>query len=150
MISLIILVALAIVYQVPFTWHIIEMVIPLMILAILCVAVGLILSTVCVFFRDLEYLWEVITMLIMYFSGIFYSVERMDATVKTVLSLNPVYCIISNVRCVIMEGGSIFTSTSYGLSNLQMMLYSLGFSVIALVIGVVMFKKNQDKFILHI
>ncbi len=59
-------------------------------------------------------------------------------------------CIISNVRCVVMEGGSLFTSMSYGLSNLTMMLYSLGFSLVALVIGIVMFKKNQDKFILHI
>ena len=112
-------------------------------------AVGLILSTVCVFFRDLEYLWEVIVMLIMYCSAIFYYVDKVEK-VKTVLQFNPLYCIISNVRCVVMEGGSLFTSMSYGISNLTMMLYSLGFSLVALVIGIVMFKKNQDKFILHI
>ncbi len=150
LISLIILIALAVVYRVPLSWHIVEMVIPLFILAILCVAVGLILSTICVFFRDLEYLWDVIIMLIMYCSGIFYSVERISPAVKTVLSLNPVYCIISNVRCVVMEGGSIFTSQSYGLSNLHMMIYSLVFSLVAFVIGIIVFKQNQDKFILHI
>lgn len=149
LLSLIILAALAIVYKVPITWHIIEIIIPLVTLFVLCVAVGLILSTVCVFFRDLEYLWEVIVMLIMYCSAIFYYVDRMGAA-KHVIKFNPLYCIVSNVRCVVMEGGSIFTSTSYGLSNIHMMLYSLIFSVVALVIGVVMFKKNQDKFILHI
>lgn len=150
LISLIILAALAVFYKVPTSWHIIEIFIPLIILAILCVAVGLILSTACVFFRDLEYLWEVILMLIMYCSGIFYSVEKMGHMAKTILSLNPVYCIISNVRCVVMEGGSIFTSTSYSLSNLNMMIYSLVFSIVALAVGIIMFKKNQDKFILHI
>ena len=149
LLSLIILAALAVVYRVPTSWHIIEIFIPLIILFILCVAVGLILSTVCVFFRDLEYLWEVIVMLIMYCSAIFYNIEKIGAA-KIILKFNPLYCIISNVRCVVMEGGSIFTSTSFDLSNLSMMLYSLGFSLVALFIGVVMFKKNQDKFILHI
>lgn len=149
LLSLIILAILAIFYRVPMSWHIIEVFIPLGILFIFCVAVGLILSTVCVFFRDLEYLWEVIVMLIMYCSAIFYYVDKVEK-VKTVLQFNPLYCIISNVRCVVMEGGSLFTSMSYGLSNLTMMLYSLGFSLVALVIGIVMFKKNQDKFILHI
>ena len=133
---MIILAALAVVYRVPTSWHIIEIFIPLIILFILCVAVGLILSTVCVFFRDLEYLWEVIVMLIMYCSAIFYNIERIGAA-KIILKFNPLYCIISNVRCVVMEGGSIFTSTSFDLSNLSMMLYSLGFSLVALVIGVV-------------
>ena len=57
LLSLIILAILAIFYRVPMSWHIIEVFIPLGILFVFCVAVGLILSTVCVFFRDLEYLW---------------------------------------------------------------------------------------------
>ena len=57
LLSLIVLAALCIVLRVRMTWHIIEIFIPLTILLILCVAAGLILSTVCVFFRDLEYLW---------------------------------------------------------------------------------------------
>lgn len=149
LLSLIILAALAIFYKVPMSWHIIEVFIPLIILFVLCVAAGLILSTVSVFFRDLEYLWEVIVMLIMYCSAIFYYVDKMGAA-KHVVKYNPLYCIISNVRCVVMEGGSIFTSYSFGLSNLNMMIYSLVFSIVALIIGIVMFKKNQDKFILHI
>ena len=149
LLSLIVLAVVSVVLGVPLTWHVIEAVIPLTILFILSIGAGMVLSTVCVFFRDLEYLWEVIVMLIMYCSAIFYYVDKVEK-VKTVLQFNPLYCIISNVRCVVMEGGSLFTSMSYGLSNLTMMLYSLGFSLVALVIGIVMFKKNQDKFILHI
>lgn len=149
LLSLIILIALAIVYQVPMSWHIIEAIIPLTILFIMCVAAGLILSTVCVFFRDLEYLWEVLLMLIMYCSAIFYDISRVGAA-ASVLKFNPLFCIISNFRCVVLYHGSIFTSTTAGSSDLVMMIYSLVFSVVSLVVGITMFKKNQDKFILHI
>ncbi|WP_302626356.1 ABC transporter permease [uncultured Eubacterium sp.] len=150
LLSLIVLVVVALVMKVPFTWHVIEAFIPMTILFILCVAVGLILSTVCVFFRDLEYLWDVVIMLIMYCSAIFYYVDAIGAQAAAVLKFNPLYCIISNFRCVFIEQGSIFTSISYGFSNLSMMLYSLVFSLAALVAGIIMFMKNQDKFILHI
>ena len=131
------------------TWHIIEAIIPLTILFVMCVAAGLILSTVCVFFRDLEYLWDVLLMLIMYCSAIFYDVNRIGDAAQ-VLKYNPLYCIITNFRCVVLYHGSIFTSYTSGFSDLKMMLYSGGFSLIALVVGVVMFKKYQDDFILHI
>jgi ABC-2 type transport system permease protein len=151
LLSLIVLAALAIVLRIGITWHIIEALIPLTILFIMCVAAGLFLATVCVFFRDLEYLWDVIIMLVMYCSAIFYYPNgNLGAEVTMVLKFNPLYCVISNFRCVLMEQGSIFTSTSYGLSNLSMMVYSLVFSVVALIIGVYVFKKNQDNFILHI
>lgn len=149
LLSLIILVLLAVVYRVPMTWHIIEAIIPLTILFVMCVAAGLILSTVCVFFRDLEYLWDVLLMLIMYCSAIFYDVNRIGDAAQ-VLKFNPLYCVISNFRCVVLYHGSIFTSYTSGFSDLKMMLYSGGFSLIALVVGVAMFKKYQDDFILHI
>mgnify|MGYP000199799308 FL=1 len=150
LLSLIVLAALCIVLRVQMTWHIIEIFIPLTILFILCVAAGLILSTVCVFFRDLEYLWEVVIMLIMYCSAIFYYVNTLKSGITQVLQFNPIYCVISNFRCILMEQGSIFTSESYGFSNLFMMIYSLIFSIVALIIGMYVFKKHQDEFILHI
>ena len=150
LLSLIVLAALCIVLRVRMTWHIIEIFIPLTILLILCVAAGLVLSTVCVFFRDLEYLWEVVIMLVMYCSAIFYYVNTLNSGITLALQFNPIYCIISNFRCILMEQGSIFTSVSYGFSNLFMMIYSLIFSIVALIIGMYVFKKHQDEFILHI
>ena len=149
LLSLIILAITSIVLGVDFTWHIVEVFIPLITLFVMSIAAGLILSTVCVFFRDLEYLWDVMLMLIMYCSAIFYYIDGIKEA-KSLIMINPLYCIISNFRCALMEGGSIFTSYSYGVSNLSMMLYSMVFSVVALAFGIFIFKKNQDKFILHI
>ncbi len=149
LLSLIILALTSIVLGVHFTWHIIEVFIPLIILFVMSIAAGLILSTVCVFFRDLEYLWDVMLMLIMYCSAIFYYIDGIGQA-RSLIMINPLYCIISNFRCALMEQGSIFTHYSYGISNLTMMLYSMVFSVVALAFGIFIFKKNQDKFILHI
>ncbi|MBP5772611.1 MAG: ABC transporter permease [Eubacterium sp.] len=149
LLSLIILAATSIVLGVPFTWHVFEVIIPLIILFVMSIAAGLVLSTVCVFFRDLEYLWDVLLMLIMYCSAIFYYIDRIGAA-KILIRWNPLYCIISNFRCALMEKGSIFTSYSYGISNLSMLIYSAVFSIAALSFGIWIFKKNQDKFILHI
>jgi ABC-2 type transport system permease protein len=36
------------------------------------------------------------------------------------------------------------------MMNLKYLAYSVGFSVVAIIIGVIAFKKNEDKFILEI
>lgn len=147
LLSLIILAIVGVVRGIPLTLHTIEAVIPIAILFVMCVAAAMILSTVCVFFRDIEYLWDVILMLLMYCSAIFYFVEKIDSDmVRSVICMNPLYCVIENFRHVILLGESIFSSAQ----ETYMLLYSAGFSVVALVIGIVVFKKNQDKFILHI
>ena len=63
-ISLIVMVPLAVYCNVTVTWHIIEAIIPLLLLFILTFGVGMILTTINVFFRDMEYIWEVLLMLI--------------------------------------------------------------------------------------
>lgn len=67
------MVPLAVYCNVTVTWHIIEAIIPLLLLFILTFGVGMILTTINVFFRDMEYIWEVLLMLIMYSSAILLS-----------------------------------------------------------------------------
>lgn len=147
LLSLVVLALVGVVRGIPLTWHIIEIFVPIFVLFIMCVAAALFLSTVCVFFRDVEYLWEVLLMLIMYCSGIFYYVDTLgNPLVIKVIHMNPLYCIIENFRHVVLLGESIFTS----VQEVNMLIYSGVFSVIALIISIIVFKKNQDKFILHI
>ena len=117
------------------------------VLLIMCIAAAMFLSTVCVFFRDIEYLWDVLLMLLMYCSAIFYYVDNIGSSVvRTVIRMNPLYCIIENFRHIVLLGESIFTSSM----EINMLIYSSVFSVVALVISVIVFKKNQDRFILYI
>lgn len=141
LISLIVLVVVAAVQDVKPTWHILEALIPLVTILLLTIGAGFILATLAVFFRDTEYLWGVILMLIMYASAIFYEPDKLLASKNAwILKFNPLFGIITNFR------NAIFGQPM----NVMYTLYSLGFSFVVLVVGVVMFYKKQDKFVLYL
>lgn len=108
---------------------------------VLTMGVSFILATVNVFFKDIEYIWNVVSMLIMYCSAIFYAPERLlKSNFGWILKYNPVYCIIDMFRGATM--GYMCSTWNF--------LYSSVFAVVVLGLGLLIFKANQDKFILHI
>jgi ABC-2 type transport system permease protein len=127
-----------IIFKINPTRYIFNAIIPLLLLLVLSLGMGLILATLAVFFRDMEYLWGVILMLIMYTSAIFYYVE--DKDIGWIFNLNPIYHIIVNFR------NSVFGRPL----DMEALLISLGYSVVSLIIGIILFYKKQDKFILNI
>ena len=141
LISLLVLVLVAIVRGITPTWHLVEVIFPLIIVFIMTLGAGLLLSATAVFFRDMEYLWGVALTLLMYACGIFYRVEDI-ASEKNIwlFRLNPLYAVIENFR------DAIFGNPM----NVSTMLYSFVFSVVLLVVGIVVFYRKQDHFILHI
>lgn len=143
LLSLLVLVAVSIVLGVYPNWWTLTAIIPLVILFMLTLGVGMILSTFAVFFRDLEYLWDVGLMLIMYTCAIFYSPDKLLASNKAwVFKINPLYGCIKCFRDAVY-GDSMFTEPFW----LYMPLIT---SIATIIIGLVLFKKCQDKFILHI
>lgn len=140
-ISLLVLIPLCIYCRVVPTWHLIELLIPLLLLFILTYGFGMILATVTVFFRDMEYLWDVILMIIMYTSAIFYYPERlMKSGHAWILKYNPLYCTIMSFRDAIM-GEAI---------NWHYIAYAAAFGIVLSAIGTFIFYKKQDSFILAI
>lgn len=117
--------------------------VPILILFLLCIGVGLILSVLEVFFKDIEYLYDVFCMLIFYLTPIFYHVDQLHAApiVKMALMANPLYSIVSMFRCCVLYGT---------MWNWNWFFYSLGFALVTIVTGGILFYKTQDKFILHI
>ena len=102
---------------------------------------GMILATVGVFFRDMEYIWSVGLMLIMYTCAIFYYPERLlKSGWDWILKYNPLYCVIDIFRC------GVFGKAM----NMGYFLYAVVFSAGVLVVGLICFKKKQDDFILYI
>ena len=98
-ISLIVLVVVSIVLKVYPTIYLAQAIIPLILLLITAFGVGMILSTMAVFFRDLEYLWSVGLMIIMYASAIFYKPEKLlKSGFGWILKCNPLYLLIHNFR----------------------------------------------------
>ena len=77
----------------------------------------------------------------MYFSGIFYSIDFIPEKLKVFIDINPMYQYINFFRQVIMYG--VFPGVR---ENLMCIFWS----ILMLALGLSVFYKNQDKFILHI
>lgn len=118
--------------------------IALVLLVMFTMGFSFILSSLMVFFHDIEFLWGVLTTMWMYATPIMYSIkliENKSYMLAQILRFNPLYHYVDFVRTIVIDGKSPEMSTY---------LICGGFSVGMLLIGVLVFKKTQDKFILHI
>ena len=106
-----------------------------------CLGMGFLLSAMMVFFRDTQFLWGVVSLLWMYATPIFYPESIIPARLLPLFKCNPLYHIIRFVRIVLIDGVSP-EPKAWGLCLIA--------SVVPLIIGALIFKKNQDKFILHL
>lgn len=140
LISLIDLFVVSIVMGVHPSWYMLQAFIPMILIFFLTFGLGMILATVDVFFRDVEYIWDVATMLIMYTSAIFYTLSRFEGWILYVFKLNPLYRLIEGFR----DAFSGHPMHPYG------MLYATLFSLAVMLFGFFVFYKKQDDFILHI
>ena len=86
-----------------FTWKFILLLYPICLLVLFNIGVGLILSALFVFFRDIQYLWSVFTMLLMYMSAIFYSIDSFPPDIQNLFLVNPVYLFIRYFRKIVIE-----------------------------------------------
>ena len=129
------------------SWKFILIFVPIILLFILCIGCGLILSVLNVFFKDIEYIYEVFCMLLFYMTPVFYKVSNLHLTGSKawfgyLLKLNPLYWIVEEFRSCILVNGFSWNWTGFW--------YTLAFAVLSVIIGGFFFYKNQDKFILHI
>lgn len=116
---------------------------PLAVFYIFLFATGLalILSAYTVFFRDLTYLYEVLTTAWMYFTPVFYPPTVLPEKYQIIFTLNPLYYFVDYFRELVM-----FATFPSMKQNLICFLIGL----ITFIIGSFLFYKKQDKFILHI
>ena len=124
-----------------FSWKFLMLVYPVVCLLLLNVGMGLILSALFVFFRDMQYLWSVFAQLLMYLSAIFYTTDGFSPQLQTLLHLNPVYLCITYFRQIVLYG-TIPPLWFHGLLLL--------FAAVALGIGSHIYKKFNHKFLYYL
>ena len=114
---------------------------PLLMLAVFSLGIGMILAAMAVFFRDVIHLWEVFTTILMYFSAIFYDPAQFgNLYLETLIKFNPIYWYITAFRAAVLEGQ---------LLTFNMVIICGACSLAMLAFGLLVFKKNQDKFVLY-
>jgi ABC-2 type transport system permease protein len=101
--TLVIFVLLCLLDGVAFTWRWVLLLYPIGGMVLLNVGLGMVLSALFIFFRDVQYLWSIFTQLLMYLSAVFYTVEGYPVLVQRLFCLNPVYCFIRYFRVVVLD-----------------------------------------------
>ena len=99
-VSLLVVVAMMVIFKIKVDWHLIYIVPGLLLLVILTYGICCFLLHYGVYVEDLQYIVEILLKMFMYFTGIFYSVpNRIPAPYGDILnSVNPIAYIISTLR----------------------------------------------------
>ena len=105
------------------------------------VGFGLILATVSVFLRDMFYIYGVVITLWTYMTPIMYDISIISGPLQIIFKLNPLYWFIYFARDIILY---------HQVPGLNVWIYCGLFAIIFLIIGIIVFKKNQDKFIYYV
>ena len=126
---------------ITFTWKFLLLPLPIICLLLFNMGIGLILSALYVFFRDMQYLWSVFTQLLMYMSAIFYTTDSFGPVLKAVFHLNPVYVFITYVRQIV-----IFGTIPAVWFHCLMLFYAAA----ALGVGGWMYKKYNHQFLYYV
>jgi len=105
------------------------------------IGLGMILATAQVFFRDTGHLYSVVTLAWMYMTPIFYPKSILPGNMVSVLELNPMVHFIDFLRDVVLLGK---------VPSLQENLLCASISIVFLLVGVCLFYKKQDRFILFV
>lgn len=117
-------------------------VVPMFLLLIFSTGVGLILSVVAVYFRDIEYIWDVLTTLLFYMVPIIYPLQKITTDwIVVVIKLNPLYSMIELFRQCVLYG--------YIMSG-KLLLYAAVVSFATLAVGILFFHWKSDDIIFHL
>ena len=125
---------------ISFSWTILLIVYPILCLVAFNMGVGMILSALYVFFKDIKYLYDIFTLLLHYLSAIFYTVDSYSPLVQKLFMLNPIYAYIRYIRIAVIDGR---------VPSLLHHIVCAVYAVILLVIGCVIYKKNNYKFLYY-
>lgn len=131
-----------IITRVQFSWAMLFFPVVLMEVYIFSLGLGLFLAEASVFFRDIQYIYNVLTTAWMYLTPIFYPLEQLPETVQKAIKIfNPMYQYINQFRTI---------SLHQTLPNVQDVAYGFVVAFIFLFIGSWAFIRKQDDFILYI
>ena len=123
------------------TWRFIVLLYPIFCLVLFNLGVGLILSALFVFFRDIQYLWSIFTQLLMYASAIFYTIDHYSYNVQCLFLANPIYLFIRYFRKIVIDAA---------VPTVWFHLLMLADVLVVLGLGCFMYKKYNTRFLYYV
>lgn len=126
----------------PLHWQMIYIPLVILQLYLFCIGVGMFMAATSVFFRDIQYIYNVLITAWMYCTPVFYPIEQLPDHLRVLIKVcNPMYSYITQIRDVVLNGH---------IPGYMLQLSGWGFALLALGIGTFVFVKKQNEFILYI
>lgn len=138
--TIILFLMFCIIFRIAITPRFLFLLYPSVCLAVMNVGIGMILSAWNIFYRDVQYLYDVFLTLLHYLSGIMYSVERLG-DYQGLLLFNPVYVYIKYFRIIALEG-NVPSLAFHGLCAF--------YALIFLGIGCWFYKRYNHQFLYYV
>lgn len=123
------------------TWEFVLLIYPIVCLIIINVGIGLILSALYIFFRDIQYLYRIFTQVVMYGSAIFYSIDILPQNLQMLFYCNPVFVCITYFRSIVLHNT---------VPDLWLHLLLVGYALLLFGIGCWVYKKYNYKFLYYV
>ena len=136
-ISMIPMMVLMLLTHLPFTKGLLLLPILVFLLILFCTGLSCILSTCMVFFRDTQFLWAVLLLMWNFLSPVFYPESIIPASIIGIYRMNPLYQYMTFMRSIVLYG----TAPDPGCFG-----YCLAASLASLGIGLLIFRKYQNRF----
>ena len=113
----------------------------LLMFSVFCLGVGMFLAVLATFFRDTIHLYSVVLTALSFLTPLFYPLDMLPENMLGLVKNQPLSKFVEYFRDCLLYGN---------VPSLELHLCCFVYAIIALLIGLVVFKKNQDKFILYI
>ena len=139
--TLVVFFAFAAMDGIVFTPKFLLLVYPIICLILMSIGIGLVLSALFVFFKDIQYLYDIFLVLLTYLSAIFYRVDAYAPGFQNLFMLNPVYAVIRYVRMIVIDG-----AIPSGIHHLMLISYAM----LALGGGILLYKKKNHQFLYYL
>lgn len=122
-------------------WMVLLVPIPIVLLVLFSLGVGLLLSAITVKFRDIMHLYSVFITALMYLTPVIYPMSILPKWLSWIVKLNPITNFLTMFRDVMLN------NTFFGWTSLISAIIE---TALMLALGLYVFYKNQDKFILNL
>jgi len=135
--SLIVLVGMMWFYQVPLTWHALLFIPIFAMQMVFVMGIGMILSVLNLFYRDIQYLVSLMLTLLFYLTPVLYQVESFPERYRWIFKINPMSVFINAYRQVLL---------AHDVPKWESIAIGLAVTVIIFVVGYRFFKKAEGTF----
>lgn len=140
-ISLVAVVIVMLFFRIPPTISLLALPLLLVFMLLFSAGLGLLLSSLAVFFRDVCHLWGVVITAWTYATPLFYPLTMLPEWMQSAELFNPMFHYVSYFRSIAMYG------TVPGIGE---NLICFGIAAITFLVGFVVFKMTEKRFILYV